>query len=113
MSRHLLLLGTILAACTAHAPDMEQSNESLIIRLRAMYEFSTMSEEEKRAFEDRAKLRERQRKQGLRVCEEGEHGTKWREDCKVCQCEHGLRTCPAVKCHHKPGNRLLPPPNRR
>lgn len=117
MSRILhLVVALSCVACTA-GTDVGSSDvnerSGFIERLRADFEFLTMSPEERQALQDRARLRERQRTQGLRVCEEGEHGTTWREDCKVCQCEHGLRTCPAVKCRHKPGERPPPPPNRR
>lgn len=95
-----LFLAGVLTACTTPSPTTTNLGGVSVVRIRAIYELSMMSDEEKRAFADRAKLRDLQRAQGLRVCEEGEHGTKWREDCMICQCEHGLRTCPAIKCTH-------------
>lgn len=108
MNRELLLLGVLLTACTDHNPGSQETDEEtdegsaqgFVHRVRADFELITMSAEEKQAFEDRATLRERRREQGLRVCEEGEHGTEWKEDCKVCRCEHGLRNCPAIHCTH-------------
>ena len=96
----MAVLVLLLAACTAHDPVTARGSGDVVERLGASFRASTMSPEELEAFENRAQLRERQRKGGLRVCEEGEHGTRWKEDCKTCQCEHGLRTCPAVMCTH-------------
>jgi hypothetical protein len=38
-------------------------------------------------------LREIHRARGVRVCEEGEDGTIWKEGCNTCWCESGLRSC--------------------
>jgi hypothetical protein len=119
MSRIVPLITALLCVtCTSHdgesAGSLGESEDSNFIEQRqADFEALTLSPEQRRALEDRARLRERQRSRGLRVCEEGEHGTTWKEDCKVCQCEHGLRTCPAIKCRHEAGERLPPAPNRR
>lgn len=96
----LVLFGVLLAACTSHAPADRSSGPGLIQQLRWGFDAATMSAEERQAAEDRAAVREMQRKQGLRVCEEGEHGTRWMEDCIECRCEHGRRRCPPIKCTH-------------
>jgi hypothetical protein len=52
------------------------------------------------------KVREIQRAQGMRVCEEGEHGTRWHEGSESCWCYDGIRYCT------EPGSSLrAPPPN--
>ena len=97
----LLLFGVLLTACTSHSPEDRRPGSGVIQQLWADFQATTMSEEEKQAIEDRAAVRELQRSQGLRVCEEGEHGTVWFEDCIECRCEHGRRRCPPIKCSHK------------
>ena len=96
-----VICGALLAACTSHTPVNRNSDAGLIQQLRSDFEAATMSPEEKQFAKDRAAVREMQRKQGLRVCEEGEHGTRWMEDCIECRCEHGRRRCPPIKCSHK------------
>jgi hypothetical protein len=53
--------------------------------------------EAKRIAEEKAEryreLREMHRARGVRVCEEGEDGTNWKEGCNTCWCESGLRSC--------------------
>lgn len=95
------VLMLLLGACTPHDPSAGHSSGELVSKLRASFRAATMSAEERQEFEGRARLRELQREQGLRVCEEGEHGTKWQEDCMGCRCEHGRRSCPSIKCTHK------------
>jgi hypothetical protein len=52
------------------------------------------------------KVREIDRARGVRVCEEGEHGTRWHEGAETCWCDTGIRYCT------EPGSLLLaPPPN--
>jgi hypothetical protein len=53
--------------------------------------------EEKRYLEEQAerdrKVREKDRARGVRVCEEGENETIWREDPYTCWCDSGMRHC--------------------
>jgi hypothetical protein len=64
--------------------------------------------EVKRNAEERAeryrKVREIQRARGMRVCEEGEHGTRWPEGAETCWCNTGIRYCT------EPGSSLRAPP---
>lgn len=98
MTRFAILLGAVLTACTGYDASDAQGGEWSISEMRDDFEFATMSDEEKQAFEQRAVTREIRRKQGLRVCEEGENGTTWTERCKICRCVNGLRSCPAIHC---------------
>jgi len=112
----LLSAAIFLFACTPHDSADTEPSEGFLAETIADLRSATLSDEEKQAIKDRATLRERHRKQGLRVCEEGEDGTTWMEDCKRCRCENGSRTCPAIHCTHarerQQGPRQLPPPNR-
>jgi hypothetical protein len=103
MKRCGLLVAIVLAACTGPSSNAPaRDDEGLVSRVRAEWEFMLLVHEENESLspEHRAALREMQRSEGLRVCEEGEHGTSWREDCKVCQCIVGRRSCPPVRCTH-------------
>ena len=106
-----------LSACTPHDSADAEPTEDFLAETMSKFRAATLSDEEKQAIKDRATVREMHRKEGLRVCEEGEDGTAWMEDCMECRCENGLRTCPAIICTHarereqRPGQ--LPPPNRR
>jgi hypothetical protein len=103
MKHYIPALATVLAACVAHSPSAEQGpGEGLPSRMRTSFEFILIVSEENRFHtpEDRAVLREMQRREGLRVCEEGEHGTTWKEDCVYCTCVYGRRSCPPVVCTH-------------
>jgi hypothetical protein len=73
-------------------------------------ESARLRAEAKRNAEERAeryrKVREIDRARGVRVCEEGEHGTRWHEGAETCWCDTGIRYCT------EPGSlRLAPPPN--
>lgn len=105
----------VLIACTAgprsNGDQLPSTSEvqpfSRRISKSAEVALQDISEEQgKRA--ERARLREVHRKQGLRVCEEGEHGTEWTEDCNTCHCEHGVRVCTKAYCR-KRELRELPP----
>jgi hypothetical protein len=52
-----------------------------------------MQEYNRREAERYSELREMDRARGVRVCEEGEHGTIWKEDPYTCWCESGRRYC--------------------
>jgi hypothetical protein len=54
-------------------------------------------------------LREMHRARGVRVCEEGEDGTIWKEGCNTCWCESGLRSC-TTGCAEPPSFWEPPPP---
>jgi hypothetical protein len=47
----------------------------------------------RRQAERYSELREMDRARGVRVCEEGENGTIWREDPYTCWCQSGMRRC--------------------
>jgi hypothetical protein len=73
-------------------------------------ESARLHAEAKRDQEEKAeryrKVREMDRTRGVRVCEEGEHGTRWLEGGETCWCELGIRYCT------EPGGfRPAPPPN--
>jgi hypothetical protein len=55
-----------------------------------------------------SQLREVYRVRGERVCEEGEDGTRWQEDCDTCWCEAGLRAC-TTRCVRRPTITWPPP----
>jgi hypothetical protein len=61
-----------------------------------------MQEVNRSQAEQYRKLREMHRARGVRVCEEGEDGTSWKEGCNTCWCESGLRSCTA-NCARPPG----------
>jgi hypothetical protein len=64
--------------------------------------FMQRAVEESEAQKQRAELRELHRRQGKRVCEEGEDGTRWQERCNTCWCDHGVRACTKAKCVDRP-----------
>jgi hypothetical protein len=106
MKDHKTFFLALLSACTAQgpggAPEPTQVEQGFVARVHAGMELILIVSEENRTLapEDRALIREMQRSKGLRVCEEGEHGTTWREDCKLCTCIYGRRSCPPVRCTH-------------
>ncbi len=72
---------------------------------------------EAEARHERAEMRELLRSHGHRVCEEGEVGTEWKEDCNSCRCyPGGVRGCTMLYCNkpgegrHPPAERILPRP---
>jgi len=113
----LLSSAMFLFACTPHDSADTEPSEGFLARTISDLRFATLSDEEKQAIKDRATVREMQRKEGLRVCEEGEDGTTWMEDCMECRCNNGRRSCPLIICTHarerQQRPRQLPPPNRR
>lgn len=94
----LLLALATLAACTSHDPqDATPRGESTGADVPTTEDREAALKRE----EDR-KVREIHRQLGRRVCEEGEHGTKWQEDCNSCWCEEGRRVCTKVGCVKHP-----------
>jgi hypothetical protein len=95
-----VLLVTLLCSCAAHHEGGESGEGADSRRLPERIQFldrsislveSTFQIMEVRA--NRSEWRERLRAEGTRVCEEGEHGTRWLEDCNTCWCEWGARRC--------------------
>jgi hypothetical protein len=98
---HHLLLTILLCSCTGPAgagdggeathwgrpPFLDRSNPLVAHTFQIM---------ETRA--QRSEVRELQRDRGLRVCEEGENGTKWKDDCNRCWCEWGVTSCTVKYC---------------
>lgn len=88
----MLLLAALSTGCLPPPADALTS-------LMQVYSNTVEGEVSARKKAERSKMRELLREQGLRVCEEGEVGTTWREDCNSCRClEGGVRTCTMAKC---------------
>jgi hypothetical protein len=91
-----ILLVSLLCSCTGPTGAGEGGKTAESVRVRFLdrsnplveYTFEIM---EMRA--DRSQMRERFRAEGKRVCEEGETGTSWKEDCNDCRCDWGIRHC--------------------
>jgi hypothetical protein len=101
----LILLVALLCSCAEHQEGGESGEGADSERLPEHLPFLDPADPlVKRAFsimEDRARyreFRERLRAEGLRVCEEGEDGTRWQEDCNTCWCERGRRHCTKAGC---------------
>lgn len=88
-----ILLIALLCSCTApRESDGAVDSE----RLRVLDRSYPLVEQTFQIMEvraDRSERREQLRAAGDRVCEEGEHGTRWHEDCNTCWCEWGARRC--------------------
>jgi hypothetical protein len=98
---HCVLLATLLCSCTGptgageggeaanwgRPPFLDRSNPLVEHTFQIM---------EVRA--ERSQMRELFRAEGERVCEEGENGTSWKEDCNTCQCDWGIRHCSNRLC---------------
>ena len=82
----------LCVACTGPSPGSPGAEEETGIE----------AVEKSQARERRAELRELHRRQGRRVCEEGEHGTRWQEACNTCWCDHGVRACTKARCVDRP-----------
>ena len=64
---------------------------------------------EAQARHERSIARERFRARGYRVCEEGDEGKQWKEDCNTCRCEYGsVRSCTKAHCRHHSGDLITP-----
>jgi hypothetical protein len=93
---HCILLVTLLCSCTAPTGAGEGGEAVDWGRLPFWDRSNPLVEHtfvimEVRA--DRSEWREILRAEGKRVCEVGEHGTRWLEDCNTCWCEWGARRC--------------------
>jgi hypothetical protein len=99
----LVLLSILLCGCAEHGNGGtgERSLPAESGRLRLMDRSDPLVEHTFQIMEVRAHysdLRERLRSAGRRVCEEGENGTAWKQDCNKCQCEWGVRSCTKAGC---------------
>jgi hypothetical protein len=98
---HHLLLAILLCSCTAPTGASEGGEAADWGRLPFWVRSNPLVEHTFQIMETRAQrseMRELQRDRGLRVCEEGENGTNWKEDCKRCRCEWGVRSCTVKRC---------------
>ena len=112
MNRPLTIgLVSLLFGCTAptrQGAEPEQSPPRSNLTSRQMPGITSLMEHTRAradGLKEREELRAHFREKGLRVCEEGEVGTTWREDCNTCRCELGyVRVCTKAHCHgyHKP-----------
>jgi hypothetical protein len=71
------------------------SSVQLELQRAATLEFERIAREEEKRHKE---LREMHRAAGRRVCEEGEHGGLWQEDCNTCFCSQGVRACTRNVC---------------
>lgn len=95
-----ILLVTLFCSCTAHresgeAADSEHLEERLPFLDHPLVKRTLAIMDERAGYSE---LREIQRAEGLRVCEEGESGTRWQEDCNTCWCDRGHRACTKAYC---------------
>jgi hypothetical protein len=73
---------------TRHCPSLPCKSPESAAKFRAeMQDYNRRKAERDRA------LQEKDRARGLRVCEIGEHGTRWQEGSDTCWCERGIRRC--------------------
>lgn len=103
MKRAFVLLVALFCSCTAHRESGEGSDSAegppeglpFLDRANPLVKrtFAVMQE---RAMD--REIREAMRAQGLRVCEEGESGPRWQEDCNTCWCDRGHRACTKAGC---------------
>lgn len=102
---NLVTVALLSMSCTPHQPSGEASEPAFLRDARAGIEMMfDEAAEERRTFEDRSRVREAQRARGLRICEEGENGTLWQEDCNSCRCEDGMRSCTRIMCKRRTGD---------
>jgi hypothetical protein len=103
---YLILLVPLLCSCTAHRESGEGADsERLPERLPFLDRANPLVKRTFESMEEHArdsKFREYLRAEGVRVCEEGEHGTRWKEDCRTCWCERGHRYCDNAVCPPSP-----------
>lgn len=115
MSRTRFVVFALLGlGCASHESPPEEEASGLVTRISVVAKQKFRDDDEKERIEQRNKMREFQRSQGLRVCEEGEDKTTWTEDCNSCWCENGERHCTRLGCKTKSpkGEPLPPPPGR-
>jgi hypothetical protein len=122
---HCILLVTLLCSCTAPTGAGEGGEASDWGRLSFLDRSNPLVEHTFQMMEvraDRSEWRELLRAEGKRVCEEGEHGTRWLEDCNTCWCEWGGRSCthpktvaPDDDCDEHKNHQIVyePPPDYR
>jgi hypothetical protein len=97
-----ILVSTLLCSC---APHRESGDGTDSERLPILDRANPIVQRTVAIMEERAReseIREYLRAKGLRVCEEGENGTSWQEDCDTCWCEWGRRYCDGVICPPTP-----------
>ncbi len=122
----LMSLVALLCSCTAHREGVHGAeSEHLPERLPFLDRSLSLVEATFQIMEvraNRSEWRERLRADGKRVCEEGEHGTRWQEDCNTCWCEWGTRRCtypksvpPDDDCEEHTNHQIVyePPPDYR
>ena len=98
---HYLLLVISLCSCTGPTGAGEGGEAADWERLTFLDRSNPLVEHTFQIMEaraDRSEVRELQRDRGLRVCEEGENGTTWKDDCSRCRCEWGVRSCTVKRC---------------
>jgi hypothetical protein len=98
---HILIVA-LLCSCTAHRESSEAAgSEPLPDGLPILDRANPLVKRTFEIVEKRAQyneLREIMRAEGLRVCEEGESGPPWKEDCNTCWCDRGHRACTKAGC---------------
>lgn len=100
------LLGFLLCSCTVHRAGGEDADSKrpparMPERLPFLDREDPLVKRMSATMDDRAnynELREIMRAEGLRVCEEGESGPPWKEDCNTCWCDRGHRACTKARC---------------
>lgn len=98
-----VLLSVLLCSCVGHGEDGadEGGAPAELLRLRFMDRSDPLVEHTFAIMEVRAwhsEMREIHRARGVRVCEEGENGTHWKEHCNWCRCEWGVLSCTKAGC---------------
>jgi hypothetical protein len=91
-----ILLVSLLCSCTGPTGPGEGGKTAESVPVRFLNRSSPLVEYTFEIMEmraDRSQMRERFRAEGKRVCEEGETGTTWKEDCNDCRCDWGIRHC--------------------
>jgi hypothetical protein len=98
----LILFVTLLCSCVAHRESDEGADsERLRGRIQVLDRSNSFVKATFEIMEIHAELsgwREAHRARGVRVCEEGEDGTNWKERCNTCSCEWGVRICSNLIC---------------
>ena len=98
---HCVLLAILLCSCTGPAGAGDGGEAANWERPPFLDRSNPLVEHTVQVMETRAvrtEVRELQRARGLRVCEEGENGTEWKEDCRRCRCEWGVTSCTKKYC---------------
>jgi hypothetical protein len=98
---HRALLAILLCSCTGPTGASEGGEAAEPGRLPFLDRSNPLVEHTFQIMEVRAKrseMREMDRARGGRVCEEGENGTNWKEDCNWCWCEWGVLSCTQKGC---------------